>query len=90
MAHIALITGITSQDSSYLAALLLGKDCEVHGIVRRSSSVTLTRIDHLRPAKVNLLIGDYSKAKGKLGWEPATRMKGLAELMLDGDVAAVN
>jgi GDPmannose 4,6-dehydratase len=44
----ALITGITGQDGSYLAELLLAKDYEVHGIVRRSSSVTRTRIDHLR------------------------------------------
>ena len=43
----ALITGITGQDGSYLADLLLAKGYEVHGIVRRSSSVTRTRIDHL-------------------------------------------
>lgn len=39
----------------------------------------------LRPAEVDLLIGDYSKAKEELGWEPRTRMKGLAELMVDAD-----
>jgi GDPmannose 4,6-dehydratase len=44
----ALITGITGQDGSYLAELLLSKGYEVHGIVRRSSSVTRTRIDHLK------------------------------------------
>jgi GDPmannose 4,6-dehydratase len=44
----ALITGITGQDGSYLAELLLEKGYEVHGIVRRSSTVTRTRIDHLR------------------------------------------
>ncbi|MBK9989896.1 MAG: GDP-mannose 4,6-dehydratase [Verrucomicrobia bacterium] len=43
----------------------------------------------LRPAEVDLLIGDYTKAKTKLGWEPVTRMKGLAELMVDSDYAAV-
>ena len=48
MARTALITGITGQDGSYLAELLLEKGYEVHGIVRRSSSVTRTRIDHLR------------------------------------------
>jgi GDPmannose 4,6-dehydratase len=47
MARTALITGITGQDGSYLAELLLEKGYEVHGIVRRSSSVTRTRIDHL-------------------------------------------
>ncbi len=42
----------------------------------------------LRPAEVELLIGDYAKARRELGWEPATRMKGLAELMVDADLAA--
>ena len=43
----ALITGITGQDGSYLAELLLDKNYEVHGIVRRSSSFNTFRIDHL-------------------------------------------
>ena len=43
----ALITGITGQDGSYLAELLLSKDYEVHGIIRRSSSFNTSRIDHL-------------------------------------------
>ena len=43
----ALITGITGQDGSYLAELLLGKGYEVHGVVRRSSSFNSGRIDHL-------------------------------------------
>jgi len=43
----ALITGITGQDGSYLAELLLEKGYEVHGIVRRSSSFNTGRIDHL-------------------------------------------
>ena len=43
----ALITGITGQDGSYLAELLLEKGYEVHGIVRRSSSFNRERIDHL-------------------------------------------
>jgi GDPmannose 4,6-dehydratase len=43
----ALITGITGQDGSYLAELLLGKGYEVHGIVRRSSSFNTERIEHL-------------------------------------------
>jgi GDPmannose 4,6-dehydratase len=43
----ALITGITGQDGSYLAEFLLGKGYEVHGIVRRSSSLSRERIDHL-------------------------------------------
>ena len=44
---IALITGITGQDGSYLAEFLLSKDYEVHGIKRRSSSFNTQRIDHL-------------------------------------------
>ena len=43
----ALITGITGQDGSYLAELLLSKDYEVHGIIRRSSSFNTGRLDHL-------------------------------------------
>ena len=44
---VALITGITGQDGSYLAELLLEKGYEVHGIKRRSSSLNTDRIDHL-------------------------------------------
>ena len=52
MAHMskrkrALITGITGQDGSYLAELLLEKGYAVHGIKRRTSSFNTTRIDHL-------------------------------------------
>ncbi len=47
MAKVALITGITGQDGSYLAELLLEKGYEVHGVIRRSSSFNTGRIDHL-------------------------------------------
>ena len=43
----ALITGITGQDGSYLAELLLAKGYEVHGIIRRASTFNTSRIDHL-------------------------------------------
>src|SRR6195256_5785474 len=43
----ALITGITGQDGSYLAELLLDKGYEVHGIIRRASTFNTSRIDHL-------------------------------------------
>jgi GDPmannose 4,6-dehydratase len=43
----ALITGITGQDGSYLAELLLSKGYEVHGLIRRSSTFSTSRIDHL-------------------------------------------
>jgi GDPmannose 4,6-dehydratase len=44
---------------------------------------------YLRPAEVDLLIGDYSKAKQKLGWQPKTTFKALAELMVDADIKLV-
>ena len=44
---VALITGITGQDGSYLAEFLLNKGYEVHGVKRRSSSFNTTRINHL-------------------------------------------
>jgi GDPmannose 4,6-dehydratase len=53
----ALITGITGQDGSYLAELLLEKEYEVFGMVRRASSENVERIEHLA-GRVNLLQGD--------------------------------
>jgi GDPmannose 4,6-dehydratase len=53
----ALITGITGQDGSYLAELLLEKDYEVFGMVRRSSTESFDRIEHL-VGRVNLVQGD--------------------------------
>ena len=46
-AKVALITGITGQDGSYLAEFLLAKGYEVHGLIRRSSSFNTARIDHI-------------------------------------------
>ena len=57
MATKALITGITGQDGSYLAELLLEKGYEVHGLVRRSSSFNTWRIDHIRD-RLSLHYGD--------------------------------
>jgi GDPmannose 4,6-dehydratase len=51
----ALITGITGQDGSYLAELLLAKGYEVHGMVRRSSSFNTGRIDHLYMKSTELM-----------------------------------
>src|ERR1700737_5671331 len=62
----ALITGITGQDGSYLAELLLSKGYEVHGIIRRSSSFNTQRIDHLyqdpheRGTRLRLVHGDLN------------------------------
>ncbi|MDI6786378.1 MAG: GDP-mannose 4,6-dehydratase [bacterium] len=47
MTKVALITGITGQDGSYLTELLLSKDYEVHGLIRRSSTFNTDRIDHI-------------------------------------------
>ena len=66
MGKVALITGITGQDGSYLAELLLEKGYEVHGIIRRSSSFNTGRIDHifqdphLKGAKLHLHYGDMN------------------------------
>jgi GDPmannose 4,6-dehydratase len=56
---VALITGITGQDGSYLAELLLKKGYEVHGIVRRSSLINTHRIDHIYNF-INLHYGDLT------------------------------
>ena len=61
MSKVALITGITGQDGSYLAELLLEKDYEVHGIVRRSSMINTHRIDPIYN-KIKLHYGDLTDA----------------------------
>src|SRR3990167_11442394 len=45
--NVAFITGITGQDGSYLTELLLEKDYQIHGLIRRSSCINTYRIDHL-------------------------------------------
>ena len=69
MAKRALITGITGQDGSYLAELLLAKDYEVHGIIRRASSFNTGRLDHIYAdphlgGRLKLHYGDLSDASG--------------------------
>lgn len=59
----ALITGITGQDGSYLAELLLAKGYEVHGIIRRSSSFNTGRIDHIFD-RLHLHHGDVTDGSG--------------------------
>ena len=146
---VALITGITGQDGSYLAELLLKKSYEVHGIIRRSSSFNTGRIEDLyqdphcdtrnlflhygdltdssncfeivnsvkpggegvdevgydaakperelvkidpkyfRPTEVELLIGDPTKAKQKLGWTPKVKMEELCREMVEADIKLV-
>jgi GDPmannose 4,6-dehydratase len=66
--RIALITGITGQDGSYLCELLLQKGYEVHGLIRRASTINTERIDHLyedphnRGVRMRLHYGDLSDA----------------------------
>ena len=66
----AIITGITGQDGSYLAELLLEKGYEVHGIIRRSATFNTARIDHLyrdphdRGARLFLHYGDLTDGNG--------------------------
>jgi GDPmannose 4,6-dehydratase len=68
MAKKALITGITGQDGSYLAELLLGKGYDVYGIIRRSSSFNTGRIDklyrdpHESGTRLHLIYGDLNDA----------------------------
>jgi GDPmannose 4,6-dehydratase len=81
MSKKALISGITGQDGSYLAELLLGKGYEVHGIIRRSSTFNTDRIDHLyqdphvHGVKLFLHYGDLS--------DSASLMKFLHDLQPD-------
>jgi GDPmannose 4,6-dehydratase len=67
--RVALITGVTGQDGSYLSELLLGKGYEVHGIVRRASTFGTERVDHLyldphEQPSFFLHYGDLSDANG--------------------------
>src|SRR5215469_3810654 len=70
MAKKALITGITGQDGSYLAELLLSKGYEVHGIIRRASSFNTGRLEqiygdpHDSKSRLFLHYGDLSDASG--------------------------
>ena len=67
MAKTALITGVSGQDGSYLAELLLDKGYEVHGVVRRSSSVTRSRLDHLESDHLHNLHLHYGDLGDPLG-----------------------
>ena len=66
MSKVALITGITGQDGSYLAELLLEKGYEVHGIVRRASLINTHRIDNIYP-QLKLHYGDLTDATNIIG-----------------------
>ena len=94
----ALITGVTGQDGSYLAELLLEKGYEVHGVKRRSSSFNSGRVDHLyvdpHEEETNFRLhygdlGDAAKAKRALGWEHKTSFTELVKEMVAADLKAV-
>ena len=66
MSKVALITGITGQDGSYLAEFLLTKGYKVHGIIRRSSLINTHRIDHIYE-KIKLHYGDLTDPVNIMG-----------------------
>lgn len=74
MNNIALITGITGQDGSYLAELLLEKGYEVHGLIRRHSISNTSRIDHI-------ISSEYNKVKFFLHFADVTDSSNLMRLI---------
>ncbi|XP_042451265.1 GDP-mannose 4,6 dehydratase 2-like, partial [Zingiber officinale] len=75
---VALVTGITGQDGSYLTEFLLGKGYEVHGLIRRSSNFNTARLDHLyvdphnaAKARMKLHYADLSDASSLRRWVDA-------------------
>jgi len=94
----ALITGITGQDGSYLAELLLSKDYEVHGTKRRASLLNTDRIDHLyqdphEPHRRLILhycdLTDSNSVMGViLGWTPRISFTELVAEMVKADLEA--
>lgn len=72
---VALVTGITGQDGSYLTEFLLSKGYEVHGLIRRSSNFNTARLDHLyvdphnlHKARMKLHYADLSDASSLRRW----------------------
>ena len=70
----ALITGITGQDGSYLAELLLEKGYEVHGIIRRSASFNTDRLDHM---------AQNDQRHDGVVWDLGRDIQGLTDLLDD-------
>ena len=83
----ALITGINGQDGSYLAELLLEKNYEVHGIVRRSSTNNLYRIQHILP-QITLHYGDLSDSLSLIKIIQEVRPDEIYNLAAQSDVKA--
>jgi GDPmannose 4,6-dehydratase len=76
MQNVALITGISGQDGSYLAELLLSKGYEVHGLLRRQSSVNTKRIDHI-------IASEYYKVKFFLHFGDVTDSSNMMRLVAE-------
>ena len=97
---IALIFGITGQDGSYLAEILLKKKYIVHGVKRRSSSINTLRVDHIyqdphdknyvRPLDVVTLLGDAKKARKLLKWKPKNDINLLINEMIESEYKILN
>ena len=81
MRKVALITGITGQDGSYLAEFLIEKGYEVHGIMRRSSSFNTARIEHLY---LDEWVRDMKKSRlVNLHWGDMTDSSSLIRIISD-------
>ena len=81
MRKVALITGITGQDGSYLAEFLIEKGYEVHGILRRSSSFNTGRIEHLY---LDEWVRDMKKSRlVNLHWGDMTDSSSLIRIISD-------
>src|SRR5919112_2010954 len=87
MARTALVTGITGQDGSYLAELLLERGYEVHGMVRRSSTEKFDRIEHLRD-RITLHQGDLLDQRSLVDTLRASRPDEIYNLAAMSFVAA--
>lgn len=95
-----LATGETHTVREFVevSSKILGFDLEWQGSgveeigVDKNTGNTIVKIDpkYFRPAEVDLLIGDYSKAKKKLGWEPKVKFKELVKIMVDADLVHEN
>jgi nucleoside-diphosphate-sugar epimerase len=79
----ALVTGISGQDGSYLAELLLAKGYQVHGIVRRSSTVTRSRLDHIESEHLDRLtcIAPISPEVGPCRGDPWSMVRRTTQLV---------
>ena len=92
-----LATGETHSVKEFIDAVFSELDMNLEWKGEEEKQVGMTKKDgktiievdprYYRPAEVDLLIGDYAKAKKKLGWEPKTKFADLAKLMVDADMA---